>query len=205
MPDTSQNLNCFRDKRFTWHASRDLPKPLFGHCQVSLDENRIFVYGGTTSTSNGSKTLLHYSEDAYIWHNHNSGWLHLPSKCPCPDKVSTVSFPQQCVMRKGKNDIIITSTYEGGKTCASVLNLNNYLCDEIKTESELPLGGFLLSGNTNLSVFYLGGVNSDDIFELSMDNKWKMSGAKLPFPMAMNDTQFTTSNLNVSNCAENHF
>ena len=58
----------FRDEQFTFHVnSHDLPKPLFGHCQLHIGNERVFVYGGTTLESiNGSKSLMQPSNEDFI-------------------------------------------------------------------------------------------------------------------------------------------
>ncbi len=192
----------YRDKQFTFHESSQLPKPLFGHCQVNVDKGRIFIYGGTTSAAyNGSKILLQHSEDAFMWQEAKGSWIKLQSKSPCPLSLQPVAFSLQCVKRTVNDaiEVIITSLLND-KICTSTFNVNTLQwgkADDVR----LPLGGFLLLGIDKSSVFYVGGWQKDSILELSVNNEWRKMDTKLPFPMAMNDTYFTPSELNVTDCA----
>ena len=169
---------------------------------MNLDQNRVFIFGGTTLAAyNRSEIFLDHSEDAFIWHEYNSTWTMIKSKSPCPQMAQPVVFPLQCVTRiVGEAiEVIVISSNDDGEICTSALNIDTLQWIEI--DGNLPFGGFLLTGNDQCKVYYVGGIQQDSVFELSLNNEWRQIEAKLPFPMAMNDTYFTLSQLNVTECA----
>ena len=64
-----KRIALIKNNKFTYHSGPALPKPLIGHCIVSIGSFRMFLFGGlTTMHGSSNATNLVQSQDAWIWH-----------------------------------------------------------------------------------------------------------------------------------------
>ncbi len=191
----------YRVDNFTIEDGPNLPKPMAGHCQLHLDEDKVFIYGGITS-SNSSK--LNYTNRAYIWSN--GDWSRVPMENPCNNNNQDLSLQQPCMSRVRDNlkEIIIV-TFRYTNTCTSILNLLTHdWTIVIGGDKNIPIGGHLVASLDKSRIFYLGGLynkpkqaQSLHVYELDT-NGWRMIKAKLPFGIASHETKSFPSLHNVT-------
>ncbi len=197
-----KHLKCIsRASDFTIEDGPDLPEPKAGHCQLHFDKDKIFIYGGITTSDSGNLT---YTNRAYVWSNGN--WLRVPAINPCDNDAQDLSFQQPCTSRVEENRIeVIVVTFYYINTCTSILNLlTNEWTTVHSSEINIPIGGHLVASLDKSRVFYLGGLyykqeetQSLDVYELNSDG-WRMIEAKLPFGIASNVTKSYPSLHNVT-------
>ncbi len=173
----------------------DLPKPLAGHCQLFITTNTILVYGGVTviNTNNfmGQVTYkTEYSNQAFIWSHYI--WSNISTDNPCSNNGQDLSLQQPCTKRAKANhtDIIIV-TFANATSCTSILNLVTYDWDIVNvTNTNIPIGGHLVTSVDNSRVFYMGGIlpgqrQALDVYELTQTG-WQITEPKLPYGIGSN-------------------
>ncbi len=197
-------------KDFTISNGPDLPKPLSGHCQIFINKNRVFIYGGVNSihfnqTVTGQNIVTYlYSNKAYLWVNET--WFFIPEENPCLNKGQDLTFQQPCIeMIESNQTRVVIVTFGNETSCTSILNLDTFKWSRIDdAETLIPIGGHLVTSLDKTRVFHLGGIyfrleetQSLDIYELTSIG-WEMSEAKLPFGISSNETKSYPSQHNVT-------
>ncbi len=204
-------INVIRGETLTVTNGPDLPKPLAGHCQLHIDNDQLFIFGGITSiTINGTYRNyqvegFHYSNKAYLWSKGN--WLQIPEENPCSNDGQDLAFQQPCTTRVKSDEIeVVIVTFSQRKACTSVLNLNTLQWSMIDiSKVTIPIGGHLVTSLDKSRVFYLGGIYYDheismqslDMYELGA-NGWELKDVKLPFGVGSNETYSYASLHNVT-------
>ena len=136
----------------------ELPKPMAGHCQILVNNDTMFIYGGINRI-NATK----FSNEAWLYNN-ETGWRKIPATNPCPNMVyglplvnyrpEETTFRPTCAYRlndKGhKFKGVVIETIEGRmglgispRPCFSILNLNTYEWQFIEASLHMGIGGFL--------------------------------------------------------------
>ena len=184
-----------------------LPKKMAAHCQVSISNGKILIYGGITEINENNSNNEHnfeHDNEAYIWAN--GKWLKVNSSSPCPSSRQPVTILQQCALKGPDLVVIIAQNFNDFTTCTSLLNVTSFEWHQITSTDNklLPIGGFILTGVDLNSIYYFGGYfassdsNNKTVFELT--NKWTMTTMKLPFAMTGLDSIVIGSQLNLTQC-----
>ena len=88
--------------------------------------------------------------------------------------------------------------------CTSILDTASLRWSKVKSQINLPYGGYLLSGRDLSRVFYIGGRNATTVYELDEENVWKLSHIQLPFAMSIHKSYFSQGSPNLTECAQDH-
>ncbi len=197
----------FRESPFYIYQGPDLPKAMAGHCQVVIDNGKIFIYGGISSVDNkksrNSYNFIH-DEEAYVW---SSGhWLKVNISSPCPPSRQPIVALQQCAARGSNEVVILSQNFENSTSCTRILDIHNLKWTRVSSMTNLPLGGFILTGINTMEVYYLGGytksktISNSNRTVFKLKNEWTLISMKLPFAMTSWDSIVLDSRLNVTQC-----
>ncbi len=189
----------------------DLPLATAAHCQLNIGNSSILIYGGIKDKNNTTPatmwTLIIHHNLAWIWNDIDRNWTEIKAKSPCPESRQPPYIMQQCTMRNTEEIIILTQNFNDMSTCTSILNVKTFEWTMITSSrsNELPLGGFILTGNNPSKIFYLGGYHNNEqsnnrtIHELD-NNEWRLNMYKLPFAMTGFDSKFWPEQVNMTKC-----
>ncbi len=196
----------FKETPFSISSGPDLPMAMAGHCQLSLANGTIFIYGGVISINTSYNSLTHtldksfeYSDKAWTLPHINGKWTPVNVPMPCPkQKASKVLQLQQCSLKASSEIVLLHQYHEDDNICSSVFNLDTLLWTKVKATimKSFPLDGFLIKGFDNSRIFYLSGLR---IFEF-IDGWTLLSSTTLPFHIDQTQFLMVRSELNVTQC-----
>ncbi len=190
-------ITVIRDQSFTLHEGPKLPKPLMGHCIVSIGMGRLFLFGGISVNGTTGLNLVPY-KGAWIWHDSTQTWEMVSPPSPCPLEQHLPDVQQQCAVRSLKAEELQVVTRN--TNCTAIFNVKTMKWSK-PIISALPIGGYLIRGHDKAQVFYVGGIKSTSVYELMSNHLWQLSDLKLPFTMSLYDTVFTNVGLNITDCS----
>ena len=196
--------------------------PLAGHCQISLRNANMFIYGGFTLYEGRPEYNFNHTNLAWIWRGDDEKWESIPTKCPCQGSIMPAIMMEQCALRGQFEVVIVNQNFDKLTTCTSVLNISSFTWIKVSQANNLSMGGFILTGLNPMRTFYIGGlldgldVNnvpdqsyaatfhdaySNYVFELINDD-WIMMDMKLPYNISQMYSILINGNLNMTQCVK---